>query len=279
MRCIGSLRGFARAAVRLAALAAAAAGAAPLPASADAAAPSARALLERAFANRYDVDLSSVIELVVRSRSGQERRRTLQAMSKRIDARVHSLGRLVAPEHLRGMTVLMVEAEDRSHDSFLYLPSLSSVRRITTAQRGDSFFGTDVTYEDLERLRVDDFELGPLSAGERAGEPVHLIEARPRRQYSYDRVRFALAVSDLAMLETEYFKRDAAEPYRVIRARREAMVEADGHVLPTHLLIESRDRGTRTEVHVGSLRINPEIDARLFSVKTLQSEKRLPVGR
>lgn len=257
----------------------AAASALPAQPASDAAPTPARALLERAFANRYDVDLSSVIELVVRSRGGQERRRTLQAMSKVIDDRVHSIGRLVAPEHLRGMTVLMVEAKNRSHDSFLYLPSLAMVRRVTTAQRGDSFFGTDVTYEDLERQRVEDYELGAVTAGERAGEPVHLIDATPRRHYNYARVRFALAVSDLAMLETEYWKRNAAQPYRVIRARRDSMRSQDGHTLPTHLLVESLDRGTSTEVVLENLRINPELDARLFSLKTLQSQRPLPVGR
>jgi GAF domain-containing protein len=244
---------------------------------ADATPVPARALLARAFANRYEVDLTSVIELVMRSRSGQERRRTLQAMSKVIDHRVHSIGRLLAPEHLRGMTVLMIEAPDRSHDSFLYLPSLSMVRRVTTAQRGDSFFGTDVTYEDLERQRAQDFELGAALPGERAGERVYLIDARPLRHRSYDRVRFALAISDLAILETEYWKRSAREPYRVIRAQRASMVSGDGHVLPTHLLVESRDRGTTTEVWLRDLRINPEIDARLFSVRTLQAERPLPV--
>jgi hypothetical protein len=253
--------------------------AAALPAEpvADATPHPARELLERAFANRYDVDVTSVIELVVRSRTGQERRRTLQAISKVIDDRVHSIGRLVEPEHLRGMTVLMIEAEDRSHDAFLYLPSMAMVRRVSTAQRGDAFFGTDVTYEDLERQRAEDFELGAIQSGERAGEPVHLIDARPRRRYNYERVRFALATSDLSILETEYFKRNAKDPYRVIRAPRETMVSQDGHVLPTHILVESRDRGTTTEVLLSNLRINPDIDARLFSVKTLQSQRPLPV--
>lgn len=278
MRRDTSVRPAARSAVRAIAIASLICAAA-LPAEpvADATPQPARELLDRAFANRYDVDVTSVIELVVRSRTGQERRRTLQAMSKVIDERVHSIGRLVEPEHLRGMTVLMIEAEDRSHDAFLYLPSLAMVRRVSTAQRGDAFFGTDVTYEDLERQRAEDFELGAIQAGKRAGEPVHLIDARPRRRYNYERVRFALATSDLSILETEYFKRNAKEPYRVIRAPRETMVSQDGHVLPTRILVESRDRGTTTEVVLSNLRINPDIDARLFSVKTLQSQRPLPV--
>ena len=237
----------------------------------------ARALLERAFANRYDVDLTSVIELIVRSRTGQEIHKTLHAMSKRIDERMHSIGRLVAPESVRGMTVLMVEAEDRSHDAFVYLPSLSLIRRISTAQRGDSFFGTDVTYEDLERQRAQDFELEGASDGELAGEAVHWVSARPRRAWRYDRVRFALAASDLSILVAEYYKRGAEQPCRVIRAERASMVAQHGHVLPTHLFVESRDRGTSTEVRIENLRIDPPIDARLFSLKTLESQRALPV--
>ena len=55
------------------------------------------------------------------------------------------------------------------------------------------------------------------------------------------------------------------------------MVSHDGHVLPTHIAVDSRDRGTTTEVWIRDLRIDPEIDARLFSVKTLESQRPLPV--
>ena len=92
-------------------------------------------------------------------------------------------------------------------------------------------------------------------------------------------MRFSLAVSDLAILETDYFKRGADEPYRVIEAPRASMVAQGGHVLPTRIRVESRDRGTTTEVWIRDLRINPELDPRLFSVKTLQSRRPLPVRR
>ena len=110
----------------------------------------------------------------------------------------------------------------------------------------------------------------------RSGERVHRIEALPKRPYHYARVRFTLAVADLAILETEYFKRDADAPYRVIRAPRASMVTQGGHVLPTRLVVESRDRGTTTEVRIG-LRVEPKLEPHLFSVKTLQSQRPLPV--
>ena len=48
-------------------------------------------------------------------------------------------------------------------------------------------------------------------------------------------------------------------------------------VLPTRLMVENRDHGTSTEVLIRDLRVNPPLDARLFSVKTLQSQRPLPM--
>lgn len=243
----------------------------------DAAPPASRAILQRAFQVRYEVDLTSVIDLTMRNQLGQERHRRFRAMSKRIDDRVHSIGRLVEPEYLRGMTVLTIEAGERGHDAFLYLPSLDRVRRVSTAQRGDAFFGTDVTYEDLERRRASDYELEPARGGRFAGEEVFVVSGRPVRPHDYDRVRFAIAVQDYAILEVRYFKRGSDEPYRVIEAQRGSMRSQDGHVVPTRLAVTNRARGTHTDVVMRELRINPPIDDHAFSLKALESRRRLAV--
>jgi hypothetical protein len=279
MRWITALRHTRRTrlSLALAALAlCAGAGAQGLPAR-DAVPPSAEAILADAFANRYEVDLTSNIDLVMRNRGGQELRRRFRAASKLIDGRVHSVGRLVWPEYLRGMTILTIEAGNRSHDAFLYLPSLGKVRRITTAQRRDSFLGSDVTYEDLERRRVADYELGGPETREWAGERVHVIRGTSRRDFNYSHLVFFVAHSDGAILETQYFKRGQETPYRVIHAPRETMVARDGHVLPTRLKVENHARGTTTEVLFHDLEINPPIDDHVFSVSTLEQKRKLPV--
>lgn len=238
--------------------------------------PSAERVLEAAFVNRYEVDLTTRIDLTIHSRSGQQRHRTLQAVTKVIDNRVHSLGRITSPEHLRGMTVLMLEAEDRSHDAFLYLPSLDKVRRISSSQRGDAFFGTDVTYEDIEHQSVADFDVNGIERDTLAGEPVYRIDASPKRRLNYDRVVFSIAESDGAMLGSAYFKREANEPYRVLSAPRGHMIKSGGHVLPTRMRVENRMRGSHTEVALHDLRTDREIDDRIFSIKTLESKRDLP---
>jgi len=237
------------------------------------------ALLQKAFTNRYEVDTTSKIELVIRNASGQERRRNFDSASKIIGDRMHSIGRITYPGHLRGMTILQIEAENRSHDAFIYLPSAHTVRRVSTSQRGDSFFGTDVTYEDLERRYAKDYDVVDLKSGQIDGENAYVVRARPHLPQAYHEIAFWIARSDQVILQAHYFKRGAPEPYRMISAPRASMQESGGHTLPTRLIVENVARGTTTEVNFHDLAINPEIDDRVFSIRTLEQKGRIPSAR
>ena len=85
-------------------------------ASAEPQSDSPEAVLEAAFANRYEVDLISEMEIVVRDRGGSEQRRLVQAVSKRIDGRSQSIGRVLEPGSLRGLTVFISEVEGGGRD-------------------------------------------------------------------------------------------------------------------------------------------------------------------
>ena len=249
------------------------------PVDADAVSENPTKLLQKTFANQYDVDSTATIELVIRNRSGQERRRNFEAASKIIEDRLHSIGRLTYPAYLRGMTILQIEAQDRSHDAFIYLPSTQTVRRISTAQRGDAFFGTDVTYEDLERRYARDYDIIDLSTELIGGERTHVVRAHPQLRQTYHEVVFWLAQSDQVILQAHYFKRGAQEPYRTIEAPRSSMQKTNDHTLPTRLIVENLARGTTTEVTYRQLAINPEIDDRVFSVRTLEQKGPIPASR
>ena len=233
-------------------------------------------LLNIAFENRYALNLTSTVELEMKDHQGGEQRRKIRVASKIVDGQVHSLARLKQPIYLRGMTILTIENHDRGHDAFIYLPSLQRIRRITTSQRGDSFFGSDVTYEDLERLRVGDFEVGKMTEKIRGGESVLLIRARPKRKTTYSRILFVISAKDFAILETQYFKLNQEEPFRVFTAPREGMIEKDGHVIPTRFHVVDKIRRSSTDITFTNLEINPPLDDRLFSLRTLESRRPLP---
>ena len=232
-------------------------------------------VLKRAYANRYDCDTTADIELVMRSSNGSSRRRLFETVSKRIDGRLRSIGRLVEPEYLRGMTIMTVEVPGGSEDTFIYMPSLRKIRRVTSAQRADAFLGSDLTYEDFERRRVADFVVESAELGEWQGEPAWRVRARPRRPQSYAHLDTWVARADFAILATRYYKEGAAEPFRSLDSPRAGHVEVGGHVLPTRLLARNAMRGTSTEITLRDLAVNPPLDESLFSLTTLESQRPL----
>jgi len=233
------------------------------------------AVLEAAFANRYEVDLISEMEIVTRDRGGSEQRRLVQAVSKRIDGRSQSIGRVLEPASLRGLTVLVSETPDGGRDMFLYLPALLRARRISGIQRLDSFLGSDLTYEDFERQRAMDFAVESLPPEDVAGEHCTMIRALPRSERAYSAMVLAVA-SDRAILEYRYFARDAQTPYRVIETPRREMHQEAGHLLPTHYSVRQLERGSSTELVLKKLAIDPPIDDAIFSVRTLDQQRPLP---
>ena len=234
----------------------------------------AQALLADAFARRFEVDLTSEVELVMRDAAGREHRRVFDAASKMIDGRLHSLGRLSWPSYLRNMTILTIEQAGRNHDAFVYLPSTGRVRRISTAQRGDAFFGTDVTYEDLERRHADELVVEGMTHGRYQGEPAYVVRARATARLSFERAEYVLAEHDLAILEMRYYREGAETPHRVIRSPRAGMRQQGGHLVPSVLVVENRARGTTTTATFRQLAIDPEIDSRIFSTGMLARDRK-----
>lgn len=242
----------------------------------DAVPPSGREIMRRAFYNRYAMDTRQVIEVALRNAAGEERVLRVAVATKHIDGRLHSIGRFVEPEYLRGTTLLNIENRDRSDDHFLFLRSLERIRRVSTNQRSDSFMGSDLSYEDFERRRVEDYDLEARPEARLEGERVRVVGGRPRFDSAYDRVEFFVAVSDGSILETRYYKRDAERPFKILRAPRARIRRFGDHLLPTFLEVENLSRGTRTEVRIHDLSVNPDLDDGLFTASAIEVGRPIP---
>ena len=73
-----------------------------------------------------------------------------------------------------------------------------------------------------------------------------------------------------------FFKKDADEPFRTLVSPRDGMYEEQGHILPTRMVVENVSRGTTTEVIFERLAINPDIDDRIFSARSLEQKRDIP---
>ena len=168
----------------------------------------AASILQRAFTNRYGVNLTAELELQIHAATGDPQTRILNAATLQKGNDYYALGQLSAPEYLRGMTLLTISSAGGRLEAFVYLPSLRKSRRIATIHRDDRFLGSDLTYEDFERRYAEDCKSTMLADGMIDGEPVFRIECTPIRPMSYDSAVFSIAKSDWTILSFEEFKGD-----------------------------------------------------------------------
>lgn len=239
--------------------------------------PSPGAVLERAFDNLYECDIRTLLELTLHDRSGGTAIRRAEIARKRIDGRLHSYGRFLEPPWMRDTAILIIDSRDSSDAHYLSLPELQRIRRVTSVQRQDAFLGSDLWYEDLERRYPHEYEELSMSVGERSGEDVWIVDARPKKGLSgYDRVRFVVARSDALLLETVGFRQGSSEPFKALVADREHVLRQDGHVLPTRLTVSNLLRKTHTEVYFRKLQINPTLSDQLFTSLALEAGRKVP---
>jgi hypothetical protein len=235
--------------------------------------PSAREVIERAFENFYYFDLHADIDFVVRRAGRVVLEYQTELLRKFIDGRAHDLFYFEGDGDLRGRRVLRLERRGRADDAFVWLPELQRIRRHVTAQRADKLVGMDVTLEDLEVQRLDNFEIVGRSFSPVDGENAHVVTLKRLLESAYDRVDFFVATGDYAMLEVRFYRTGAVEPYKVTRMARDSMEHYPGHVLPKRIEFLDRDAGTETTLVFQRREVDPELADSRFS--TLSLEKRL----
>src|SRR5262245_37362243 len=116
------------------------------------------------------------------------------------------------------------------------------------------------------------FEILAQSIAELDGELVYRVVVRSITSRSYDRVELAIAVRDYAILEYRSFLEPKdTEPILIARSARDAMVELNGHLLPTRTRYEDRAPGTRIDVELSHTPLPPEIPAAAFEPRSFHS--------
>ena len=134
-----------------------------LPMAESSAIPTGAEVAKRVNARDEGDRVSRRIEMELIHRRGQVRRRTTRSFRVDADEARKTALYFVGPASVRGTAFLTVDYDstDRDDDQWLYLPSVRRVRRISAADRGSYFLGTDFTYDDIRtggRVTVQDFE-------------------------------------------------------------------------------------------------------------------------
>jgi hypothetical protein len=159
--------------------------------------------------------------------------------------------RVQEPDSLRGTSLLMLQREDGESDIYLASPEHPTPRPIRGPERTQGMFGTDFSYEDLERVqhgwRPGAAEIVELPAKPVNERPAYVVEVRPRDSV-WERIVFSLDQESCLPLLVRFFEPDGKLP------RKELTVDPNSHVKHGELWVVHsaimRDREADTTSHM-----------------------------
>jgi hypothetical protein len=176
------------------------------------------------------------------------------------------------PPEMRGSEMLSMETPDGAPDSFLFTPELRKAKRITGEGVGGSVFGTDFTYEDLQRWqqlnRPESHER--LPDGEVEGRAVFVLLTTPsdKSQSSYTKVLSYVDQKTCVVLKSESFE-NGDRLRKLLTAKADDMLEDKGIFAPTEVVMKDVRDQTQTTVVVEDLEVDGDVDERSFQASSL----------
>lgn len=243
----------------------------------DVAAQTVDQILDCVVANTPKATARQDFKLFVHDRSGGVQTMQAELHWKRgEDKLTNILVRLSAPPDLRGSSYLLIERPEQN-DMFAYLPELKLVRRVTGRHSAGSVFGSDFSYEDMQRLynvsttgqstRLADSEIG--------GRMSYVIETMPVSEddSAYRKTRSYIDQKTCVALKTEFFEKEEA-PRKTLLADIASLEEVDGVWIPKKVRIEDVRTATHTELVVEKIEFDIEIPDRIFTRSSLERKGR-----
>ena len=222
-----------------------------------------------------DSRLTMQMRLFDRQGRARERTLTVNGLRGQGAAGDRVLVRFTYPNDIAGTGFLVWERPGGDDDRFLYLPALSRVRRISGAERQESFVGSDFTYEDIGGRALEDYaytlveENASWADASGVRHPAWRLESKAKdADATYPKVISTIRKDNFVVVAADVFNRrgERAKGYRVTRL---AQVQGIWTVMGSTMANEI-DR-TRTELAVTEARYDTGLAERDFSRRELEN--------
>jgi len=181
--------------------------------------------------------------------------------------------RFTSPADVQNTRFLHLSPRDDKDQQWLWAPTTRRVRRLGDAQRDENFFGTDLSYRDLELLvriqQWNDSEATATLVGEETvdGHRCRIVELVPKnKEFPYTKYRLWFGTDDYLLWRVDVYEDDSTVLKRVTPKRYEKIgtyqtaVESD---------IANLTANTRTIFTLRNVRYDGGVPEGVFTVSNL----------
>ena len=180
--------------------------------------------------------------------------------------------RFLEPQEIRRTSVLILERETESDDLYVYLPALRRTRHLSSSQRADSFFGTDLSYEDVEPKHASDYVArlegwSDESNGTRCA--VIDIYAGPGFESTYERMRSCIEPERAVIVWTDFYRN--GEAFKRLEIDLDDVREIGDRHIPFAVTLRTPKRRSETRILTDSYELSTAVPDSIFSTMNLEA--------
>ena len=214
------------------------------------------------------MDQTSDLTMILTSRSGSSRSLTIRSVRKGTDKQIVWF---LAPADDRGVAFLRIEHEHEDDEMRMWLPSFRKMRRIASSRKGESFMGSDLSYEDMTSRTLDNYTYNLLNEDTLDGEPVWILESvpKPELRSTYSKLVSWVRQPDAVILKEEAYDRAGD----LLKVRTIQVVDRNGYTVPVHMFVRDVQKEHTTEMVFDNVVLDTGVADNLFHERNL---RRLP---
>ena len=163
------------------------------------------------------------------------------------------------------------DSENKSEDMRMWLPAFKKIRRISSKKKGDSFMGSDLSYEDLYTRNKEEFSFKIIAEEELNNEIFYKLESipNPNLKSEYSKHISWISKSNLIPVKEESYDKKGL----LLKEKQFQYKKIDEFWIVEKISVNNVQKKQSTKVNIENIEINMNINDNLFQEKNL---KRLP---
>lgn len=222
-------------------------------------------------ANAPEVSATQTIVMRSTDRTGETSETRSRILWRRPEGeKARLLLQVIDPVVRRGSTLLAIQRGEEKADFYLYLPELRRSRKVSKKSLKGSMFGTDLSYEDFQRVQQmkEDSSVTLGEEVEYEGRKAYQLIAEPGEDSSYEKVVTLIDKERCIVLRSDYFESGDTPRKRLFSVPEKVTQEEFGW-LPREVRIDDLQEKTSTSIVIEEFDHKAEVSEDDLSVENL----------
>ncbi|MGP1576289.1 MAG: outer membrane lipoprotein-sorting protein [Treponema sp.] len=164
------------------------------------------AIMKKADERPQPVTSTIKLEMTLINAKGKARVRSILLHKKEYDSETKQVMSFLKPADVKGVGYLSVSYKaQKDDDRWLYIPAMKKVRRISGSGSGESFMGSEFTYDDMGGHKLSDYEYTLLDTEAVDGKHCWKINCKPLIKKQYSKCIMWIDQESLSQIKAEFY--------------------------------------------------------------------------